>query len=283
MSEPFERERAVAREAALAAARVVFDKYEHGAAVEWKAEDDPVTEADRAANDLILGLLRERFPGDAILSEESHDDLGRLEAERVWIVDPLDGTKDFVGRTGEFAVMVGLAVRGEPVVGAVCQPLGMRLFHASRGRGALLEEPGAAPRALRVSRTADPAAMRLVVTRSHRYKQIDDIVRLLGITREHPLGSVGLKASALATAAADLYVHYAPGTKEWDTCAPGLILAEAGGAMTDAFGRPLPYNRRDVRRRRGVLASNGAIHDRLVALLATVARDAGLEPEPATE
>jgi 3'(2'), 5'-bisphosphate nucleotidase len=274
----FGRERDVAREVALEAAGIVLGRYDRGFEVEWKGESDPVTEADRAANELILERLRQRFPGDAILSEESRDDLARLEAERVWIVDPLDGTMDFVDHTGEFAVMVGLVVQGEPVVGAVCQPLGMRVFHASRGGGAVVEAPREGPRALRVTRVRDPSAMRLVVTRSHRYAQIDDIVRVLGITREHALGSVGLKVGALASGDADIYAHYAPGTKEWDTCAPGLILAEAGGVMTDAFGRPLAYNRPDVRRTKGVLASNGTVHDRLVELLAPIARAAGLEP-----
>jgi len=276
MARTFERERAAAREIALEAAREVAGFYERGFEVDWKGEDDPVTEADHAANDLILDRLGRQFPGDAILSEESIDDLSRLDSDRVWIVDPLDGTKDFVNRTGDFAVMIGLASAGEPAAGAVCQPLGMRVFHAARGQGASVETESEGPSPCRVGDVSDPAAMRLVVTRSHRYKQIDDIVATLGITEERPLGSVGLKVGALVTDHADLYAHLAPGIKEWDTCAPGIILAEAGGRMTDGFGRPLPYNQRDVRRTHGLIASNGHAHDRIVELLDPIARDAGL-------
>jgi len=276
----YEKERDEVRRIALRAAEIVRGFYERGAKVDWKGEDDPVTEADHAANDLILGELEHAFPNDAVLSEESHDDLVRLDAERVWIVDPLDGTKDFINKTGEFAVMIGLAVAGKPVVGAVCQVMGMRLFLAAEGLGASVEAPGGSVTALEVSRVAVPSDMRLVVTRSHRYAQIDEIVRVLGIKKEKPLGSVGLKVGALAMAEADLYAHLSPGTKEWDTCAPEVILREAGGVITDAFGAPLPYNDRDVHRRRGVLASNGSMHAGIVELLDPIARSAGLEPGP---
>ncbi len=272
----FDRERQAAREIALEAAHVVAGWYDRGAKVEWKGEDDPVTEADRDANELILDRLSARFPGDSILSEESHDDLSRLESDRLWVVDPLDGTKDFVNRTGDFAVMIGLVTGGEPRVGAVCAPLGMRLWHGEVGQGALLETDAGVPRALKVTETRDTSAMRLVVTRSHRYPQIDEVCRVLGISEERPLGSVGLKVGAIAAGDADLYAHISIGTKEWDTAAPTAILAAAGGVVTDAYGVPLAYNQRDVMRRRGVVASNGVVHDEIIALLAPIARDAGL-------
>jgi len=275
MATTFDRERRAAREIALLAGRVVLERYEQGFSVEWKAKDDPVTEADRAANELILERLHREFPGDPVLSEESSDDLVRLGADRLWIVDPLDGTRDFVDRTGEFAVMIGLALAGEPVAGAVCQPLGSHLWHAARGQGAVVETAdGVAP--VRVSAIAEPAAMRLVVTRSHRYAQIEEIMQVLGISQERPLGSVGLKVGAIAGGEADLYIHLSPGIKEWDTCAPGIILSEAGGTITDCVGRPLPYNQRDVARRQGVVASNGRAHERIIAALAPVVQRAGL-------
>lgn len=266
----FDLEREAAREIVVEAARLVLDWHRRGVEVSWKGEDDPVTSADHEANDLILARLAERFPGDAVLSEERADDLARLEADRVWIVDPLDGTKDFVSGTGDFAVMLGLAVGGQAVVGAVCRPLDGRLWHASRGAGAVLEADGTS-RPLRVSAVAEPSEMRLVVTRTHRFGALEEVVRTLGISRERPLGSVGLKVGALATAEADLYVHLSLGIKEWDTCGPEAILSEAGGVITDMFGRPLRYNGRDVMRRQGVMASNGAAHARIVELLRPLA------------
>lgn len=260
----FEHERGEAREIALEAAQVVLEWHKRGVEVDWKGEGDPVTSADRAANDLIIDRIRERFPNDAILSEESRDDLKRLEAERVWIIDPLDGTKDFVTGTGDFAVMIGLAVEGRPAVGAVCRPLDMRLWHASAGGGALLETPDGSSRALSVSDVVELSSMRLVVTRTHRFALLDEVVEVLGITQERPLGSVGLKVGAIVTADADLYVHLSLGIKEWDTCAPETILNEAGGVLTDAFGKPLPYNGRDVMRRHGVVASNDRNHQLII-------------------
>jgi len=271
----YERERSIAREIVREAGAVVLEWHARGVEVDWKGVDDPVTSADRASNDLILERLHELFPGDAVLSEESKDGAARLEADRVWIVDPLDGTKDFVAGTGEFSVLLGLAVRGLPVVGAVSRPLDGLLWHAARGEGAVEEGPSGTS-AARVSDVSEPSAMRLVVTRTHRFALLDELVRVLGIEREHPLGSVGLKVGALATGAADLYIHLSPGIKEWDTCAPEVILVEAGGAITDVAGRPLAYNRPDVMRWKGLVASNGRVHEHIVERIAPLARRAGL-------
>ena len=115
----FDKERKLAGDLALAAGHRVLAMYETGAKVSYKDKREPVTEADLAANEIIIDGLREHFPNDAILSEESHDDLSRLDAERVWIVDPLDGTQEFVDRVDQFAIMIALSDSGEPVVGAV--------------------------------------------------------------------------------------------------------------------------------------------------------------------
>lgn len=272
MAYDVERERA--REIVLEAAEVVLDWHKKGFEVDYKGEDDPVTSADRAANDLILARLKEYFPDDAVLSEESRDDLSRLESKRVWIVDPLDGTKDFVSGTGDFCVMIGLADEGVPVVGAVCKPLDMTVWHAARGQGAVVETRGAEPRALAVSDVTVPSEMCLVVTRTHRFALMEELIQVLGISAEHPLGSVGLKVGALSTAEADIYVHLSPGVKEWDTCGPEAILSEAGGRITDTFGEPLLYNQRDVMRNHGVLASNGRVHEKLADLIRPLAEKA---------
>lgn len=272
------KEREIARALVVEAAEVVLDWHRRGVEVDWKGIDDPVTTADRAANEMILERLRQHFPDDALLSEESRDDLSRLDADRVWIVDPLDGTKDFITGTGDFSVLLGLAVGGQPVVGAVCRPLDGRLWHAALGQGAIEERDGET-RDVKVSDIDTPSAMRLVVTRTHRYELLDEVVRALGIEKEHPLGSVGLKVGALASADADLYIHLSPGTKEWDTCAPEVILREAGGEITDALGRLLEYNRPDPMRWKGVVASNGHCHSQIIETLAPLVQKAGLGRE----
>lgn len=246
--------------------------------IAWKDADDPVTAADRAVNHFLVTELRRAFPTDGILAEESKDDLARLRHERVWCIDPLDGTKEFIARNGEFSIMVGLAVAGEAVLGVVYQPIVDLMYSGVRGVGAWMTTP-TGRQALHVSDIADPAAMRLVVSRSHRNPITDALKTALGLTQERISGSVGLKCGLIARGEADLYLHPAPGLKEWDTCAPEAILTGAGGRLTDCWGRPLRYNRPDVARHSGLVASNGRCHDRIIAQMAPVLAD--LDPDRA--
>lgn len=258
------------RQAGLA----VRDLYERGAAVSWKGANDPVTAADHAANEVLVAELAGAFPEDGLLSEELADAPSRLHRRRVWIVDPLDGTREFIDRIGEFSLMVGLAVEGIPVLGVVYQPVVDLLYRAVPGCLAEVVEGGVA-RPLTVSRVADPPAMRLVASRSHRNPLVEAVRQRLGVTQDRPSGSVGLKVGLLATGVCDLYLHPAPGLKEWDTCAPDAILAAAGGVMTDAWGQPLRYNKPDVRQRQGLVASNGHAHGQIVAATEQSATAAG--------
>jgi len=229
-------------------------------AVDRKAGDEPVTAADRAASELIVAGLRQAFPDDVVVSEESADDLARLTAERVWYVDPIDGTRDFIkGREG-FAVMIGLCVAARPVLGVVYQPTQDRLFRADPDGGAWFEAPGAEPRRLAVSTIDQPEAIRMVVSRSHRSPVIDEVKSALGISDELNIGSVGLKLGLIALGERDLYVNPFPRCKSWDTCAPEAILVAAGGALTDTRGDPLRYDQEDLNRPRGLIASNGHVH-----------------------
>jgi 3'(2'), 5'-bisphosphate nucleotidase len=257
------------------AGELVAQYYAADVAVSYKkGADDPVTAADHAADDYLMAELARAFPDDGLLSEESADNPARLQRRRVWIVDPLDGTKEFIGRIGEFSIMVGLAVDGRPALGVVYQPVTDLLYRGIPGQVAEVVERGAA-RPLAVSTVAEPAAMRLVASRSHRDPLVTAVCQQLGVTQDRPSGSVGLKVGLLATAECDLYLHPAPGLKEWDTCAPEAILAAAGGALTDAWGRRLTYNKADVRQRQGLVASNGHLHQRIVAATSSVAEAAG--------
>lgn len=218
-----------------------------------KGDSSPVTRADHAANDRILAALRKAFPGDAVLSEESTDSPERLHAQRVWIVDPLDGTKEFLARNGEFSVMIGLAVGGEPVLGVVCLPALGILYGAERGAGAWVQRAGEAI-PLRCCPT-DPRAVRLVGSRSHSDPLLTAIQESLGVTDVLSCGSVGVKCARIAEGERDLYVHPVPYLKEWDTCAPEVVVREAGGWISDCFGEPLRYNKPIPVQPHGILAS----------------------------
>src|SRR5215813_8102176 len=180
MKEVMEKELEVARELARDAGRILLEFYASGAKVQWKGHDDPVTAADHAANEMLVRELNRRFPADAILSEEVPDDPARLEKDRVWMVDPMDGTKQFIERIGEFAVMIGLAITGEPRVGVVYNPVTDRLFYAATGLGAYVEE-GWSTKRLHVSLLADVTQMVAARSRSHPSPTVDRIYALLGI------------------------------------------------------------------------------------------------------
>jgi 3'(2'), 5'-bisphosphate nucleotidase len=221
------------------------------ASVARKADESPVTAADHAANDVLLDALRRTFPLDAILSEESNDSRDRLGAERVWIVDPLDGTKEFLARNGEFSIMTGLAVDGEAVLGVVYLPDEDRLYGAARGLGAWVERGG---RTRRVECSASARPLRLVGSRSHAEPLLARMQEALGIDDVLPCGSVGVKCARIVEGARDLYIHPVPYLKEWDTCAPEVLVREAGGWVSDCRGDPLSYNKRDPRQPHGFLA-----------------------------
>jgi 3'-phosphoadenosine 5'-phosphosulfate (PAPS) 3'-phosphatase len=224
-----------------------------------------VTPADLEANALIVGGLRAAFPEDAILSEEEPDDPARLGAGRVWLVDPLDGTRDFVARSDEFAVHIALAEHGSPVVAAVAHPPTERLYAAVRGGGAARSGPEGTVR-LAVSRGRPLSAWRAGVTRMARHGPLECFLERSGLGPASQLCGASVKALRLAQGDLDVTVTLHGRESEWDTCAPGLIVLEAGGRVSDADGAPLRYNRPDVRHRRGVVMSCGEHHDEVVAV-----------------
>lgn len=250
----------------------IMEYYQTGIAVDHKDGDEPVTAADRAADDLIAAGLRSLFPADGILTEESDDDLSRLERDRVWIVDPLDGTTEFITETGEFAVQIALTIGGQPVLGVVLQPAKDQLFYGVQGHGAYRISDGQRAR-LRVSSETDPAQMCLVASRSHYSPFIETARQVLGITSVNRLGSVGLKVGLLARGACDLYLATNI-SKEWDLCAPHALLLEAGGVLTNLCGEPFVYNKADVIECQGLIASNGLVHAQIVETLAPLRHQA---------
>jgi 3'(2'), 5'-bisphosphate nucleotidase len=257
----------LAREAGALAVSL-RDRGHEALAVESKAGDEPVTVADHAASAHIVAGLRQQFPADVIVSEELPDDRARLGAPRVWYVDPIDGTKDFIRGEDGFAVMIGLCEGARPAVGVVYQPTRDRLYRAAPDLGAWLDEPGQPARKLAVSTVDDPAAIRMVASRSNRGPALDRVRDALGVTDELAIGSVGLKLGLIAAGVRDLYVNPWPKCKAWDTCAPEAILVAAGGVLTDTKGGPIRYDEEDLARRGGLVASNGLIHAGVLERLA---------------
>ncbi len=271
----FDREIAEAARIARQAGAILMDVYATDFDVAYKAEADPVTEADTKANAYIVGEIRNAFPGDGIVAEETEDRSDALVGGRCWYVDPLDGTKEFVARNGEFSVMLGLAVDGEAMAGVVYRPDTDKLYAGAVGAGAYLEDRGRRSE-LSVSSVSDPSQLRLVVSRSHRNRAVGSVVDQLGITREAMSGSVGLKAGLIAEQQADVYVHIADKSSMWDACGPEALLRAAGGRFTDLAGSPYHYGGTDMRNRRGILACNAAAYDAVLPIARDAARAAGL-------
>ena len=265
-----EKELEIAKKLAVAAGGILMEYYEQAVLVDWKAPGDPVTAADRAANEFIVTSLAREFPSHGILSEEATDDFVRLERSHVWMIDPMDGTKEFIDHRGDFAVQIGLVVDGLPALGVVYQPTTTKLYYAAHGAGAFLEIEGAAAVPLRVSAEQTASRMTIAVSRSHRSARVDAIRERLRIKESIQMGSVGLKVGLVCEGRAHLYVHTGGGTKLWDTCGPEAILREAGGRMTDASNNRLQYDAREIKNFNGLIASNGVIHDRAVQVTQSV-------------
>ena len=280
MKVEFAHELAVAVELARQAAVKILTFYALEIVAEEKIGADnfsePVTIADRTASRIIVEGLSAAFPDDAILSEEEPDETeNRVSKNRVWMIDPIDGTSGFIERNGDFAVQIGLIENGAPVVGVVLLPASDTLYYAVKNQGAFAVVGEGQPEHLRVSETIDFERLIMISSRSHRNKNLDKISHALGLKTEIRRGSVGLKIGIIAERGADLYIHTSPRTKFWDTCAPQIILEEAGGKLTDLFGEKIDYTQRDVQNHNGVLSSNGAVHPILTAKIKLLLNEFG--------
>ena len=279
---PFAHELEVVTQLAREAGAILLRHYHSPFLVEQKVnankELEEVTAADRESNDLIVRRLAAEFPDDGILAEESADTERRLDKDRVWMIDPMDGTKNFIQRDGDFAVQIGLAVNGESVAGVVYQPVRDVLYRAARGAGSWIEAPNKSADRMSVSNVVAPHEMVLASSRSHRSPRMELVVSKFGFKDEVRRGSVGVKIGLITEQLADLYLHLSPSTKQWDTCAPEIILVEAGGRLTDLFGQPLRYNGVRVDNRNGIVATNGAAHGMVIESLAPLLKEFGREP-----
>ena len=263
LSIPYDALLRTAVDASLEAGRAVMAVYARDFDVEYKADSSPLTEADRASDAVIAAALSRSFPDYALLSEERADDPARLGNPFCFIVDPLDGTKEFVKKNGEFTVNIALSYRGRSVMGVVYAPALDELYFAAEGCGAFFcagasraEDAIAAARPIRVSGRREGLVM--MVSRSH----MDDATRaLLALNADRiaatlPSGS-SLKGCLVARGEADLYYRTGP-TMEWDTAAMQCVAEQAGAIFRQGDDTPMTYNRTDSRNSRGFYIVNSA-------------------------
>ncbi len=231
----YDRELEVALEAARAAGAVLKRHYERGTEKWEKSEDNPVTLADLESDRTIAGHLHGAFPEDALLSEETLSDPARTRARRVWIVDPMDGTKEFTQGIPEFAVSIALVEAREPVVGVILNPAADVAVWASRGAGAWRDGSRVSVSRCRKLEDAVVIASRTEISRD-QFDPYDGWFREL-----RPVGSIAWKLACIACGDADLNVSVAP-KNEWDVCAGDLLVREADGVYVDFEGATRTYN-----------------------------------------
>jgi 3'(2'), 5'-bisphosphate nucleotidase len=281
MAQDFSRELEIARTVAIEAAAVVNSFKGRPLGVEHKAGGEPVSLADLESSALIVRRLAEAFPDDAILSEEVPDEPSRLEKSRVWMIDPIDGTRDFLLGEPGYVVMIGLCVEGRPRVGVVVQPTSGNVWMGALGMGAWKETLDGKREPLCISGIKDSKDIRLVSSKSHRTEYYERFRRSLGITDEFALGSVGLKVALVSEGSRDLYVYPGGQTKIWDSCGPEAILSAAGGKLTDSDGNDLCYTNLSLHNPRGLVASNGLVHGQALAAIAKLRSEISASQVPA--
>jgi myo-inositol-1(or 4)-monophosphatase len=254
-----------ALEAAQAAGEVLRRKFPEAREVKSKGLRDVVTDADFAAQHVILELITSRFPGHAILTEEGRHDIDLAAPGYTWVIDPLDGTTNYSRHFPYFGVSIGVAEQGEPVVGVIYDPLRRDIYFAERGQGAFAQSEAAPPRPLQVSATTElsdavigldwprnPAARQRVVEAAERMGVAGRTLR--------SLGTAALQLAHVAAGGLDAYYHLT--LFPWDIAAGAVLIQEAGGRLSTAAGAPWRLGGQ------GVVASNGHIHAALVTALA---------------
>jgi len=253
----------IANKTALKAGKKILEIYKQAEiGVGFKQDKSPVTKADLESNKIIVRGIKKHFPDHGILSEETLDNKERLNKDFVWIIDPLDGTKEFIKKNGEFTVNIALTYKQKPIIGVVYAPALNQLFYASLNKGAFMLDSFGKEHKINVSERAELNKLILVTSRSHASEKIKKIAdRFSEVMKK---GS-SLKGCIIAKGDADVYFRLGK-TNEWDICAMDLIVKEAGGLVTDLHGKELRYNKKNTLIN-GFLVSNNQIHEKLLALI----------------
>ena len=258
------RELALAKKAARAAGEILRGYWHRGGyKIGSKGHDNPVTAADLEADRAIKKLLRDPFPGYGWLSEETVDNDDRLECRRVWIVDPLDGTKEFINGIPEFAVAIALVEDGVPVLGVTYNPIKREMYWAARGVGCHLNTQ-------RVRVTRKRTLKRATVLASRSETARGEWQGFGGMLKVRPTGSVAYKLAMVAAGKADATFTRSP-KSEWDIASGAALVIEAGGTITDIKGREIRFNQRNVKLE-GLIADNTILHAALMKVAPHPAR-----------
>jgi 3'(2'), 5'-bisphosphate nucleotidase len=252
----------LAIQAALEAGKIVMNVYNQEFSSTLKNDNEPLTEADVKSNQTIQKIISDS--GHPILSEESLDDKKRLDSRKIWIIDPLDGTSDFIKKTGEFTIMISLVEDHIPILGVIYWPTKSTLYLAHRDKGAFKLDNGLWSK-LSVSNVSDLKNCRAIGSRYHISEIEQNLIKRLNISQFTSKGS-SLKVADISSGNAELYFTTTNKIKQWDTCASYCLITEAGGKMTDMFGNNLKYNIERLNHENGLLVSNGLIHNHIIKI-----------------
>jgi 3'(2'), 5'-bisphosphate nucleotidase len=255
---------------ALSAAEKIMEIYKRDFSVEFKDGDEPVTIADKEADLIITTNLRRRFPHDRIFSEENGLDVPDNANERTWYIDPIDGTREFIKKNGEFAIQIGLADGENLEFGLVYQPVGQNLYIASPGEGCWWLAPGQEWRRLQVPESMTDEVV-LVISRSKPSRVGQKIHDAIGGTGVISHGGVGLKLMAIARGSGHYYINCSNATKAWDMAGPEMLFIEAGGVVTQFDGSRFSYDPANYRHEKGLLAAGTPeLHAKILSVIGDI-------------
>jgi 3'(2'), 5'-bisphosphate nucleotidase len=270
----YQRELASALEAAAKAGAYLLDAYARFEVIP-DAPADITTDADRQTQDIIIEHLRRAHPGDAICAEETTAAAGAVAATgaRLWIVDPIDGTRGFARKNGEFSVMIAFADQGQLGAGVVYQPAAGRLTYASQGGGCWRRDGAAAePSHCQVTLVAEVRECTLTQSRSRTPGKRSRWVEALEPARVVESYSAGIKLALVARGEADVYLNTYDAFHDWDIAAGHLLVTEAGGLVTGTDGTELKYGLPGAWQKHGLLATNGKLQQAALAKIRTASR-----------
>ncbi|MDF2699100.1 MAG: inositol monophosphatase [Haloplasmataceae bacterium] len=250
----FSKELYEAKKVAITAGKAIMEIYHNDFTVDYKDDFSPVTKADLLADNIILTKLKEAFPNHAFLSEESADDLSRLDNDYCFIIDPIDGTTEFISKSGEFTVNIGLAYKHEMVMGVIYVPVLDELYYAEKGKGAYKVKDRVYTK-LNVSKRT--GKIRVAESRAHKTKSLSKLYEenVSNIEKVYEVGST-LKGCYLASGILDAFYKFGLGTKEWDVAAMAIIVEEAGGIFNELNHNKMLFNKADVRNVNGYYVIN---------------------------
>ena len=250
----------IAIKAAQEASNMILEIYHSDYNKFTKNDDSPVTDADLKSNKIINEILS--HTKYSILSEEDIDDQSRLSKDIIWIVDPLDGTSDFIDKTGEFTVMIALIQNKKPILGVIAWPTEKILFVAQKNCGSFKYSNDKWEK-ISVTKIDQLPKCKTIGSRHHLSDKEKNFIKKIGIKDFTSIGS-SLKVGKISSGEAEAYITTTNKMKEWDTAASYCIISEAGGKMTDMLGNDLTYNNKNVYHQNGILVTNGLIHDKII-------------------